>query len=78
MDVRSFGSRFWHSDGLFSREGDGLYGLAGVSVTTTRSGETVELKADGPLLQINYLQQPGGVRYRDHVDHLKNSRCTTL
>ncbi len=60
MDVRSFGSRFWHSDGLLSREGDGLYGLAGVSISTTRSGETVALKADGPLLQINYLQQPGG------------------
>ena len=60
MDVRSFGSHFWHSDGLFSREGDGMYGLAGVSITTTRPGETVALKADGPLLQINYLQQPGG------------------
>lgn len=60
MDVRSFGSRFWHSDGLFSREGDGMYGLAGVSMSTTRASESVELKADGPLLQINYLQQPGG------------------
>ncbi len=60
MDVRSFGSRFWHSDGLFSREGDGMYGLAGVSISTTRAGETVALKADGPLLQLNYLQQPGG------------------
>jgi hypothetical protein len=60
MDLRSFGSRNWHSEGLFSREGDGMYGLAGVSISTTRAGETVALKADGPLLQINYLQQPGG------------------
>ncbi len=60
MDVRSYGSQNWHSDGLFSREGDGMYGLAGVSITTTRQGESVALKADGPLLQINYLQQPNG------------------
>ena len=60
MDVRSFESRFWKSEGLFSREGDGLYGLAGVSISTTLPGETIALKADGPLLQINYLQQPGG------------------
>jgi lysophospholipase L1-like esterase len=60
MDVRSFGSNNWYSDGLFSREGDGRYGLAGVSITTNRAGETVALRAEGPLLQLNYLQQPGG------------------
>jgi lysophospholipase L1-like esterase len=60
MDVRGFGSQNWYSDGLYSREGDGRYGLAGVSITTTRPGESVSLKAEGPVLQINYLQQPGG------------------
>jgi lysophospholipase L1-like esterase len=60
MDVRSYASRNWHTEGLVNREGDGMYGLAGVSISTQLPGEFVSLKAEGTILQINYLQQPGG------------------
>jgi lysophospholipase L1-like esterase len=60
MDVRSYGSRNWHTEGLVSREGDGMYGLGGVSISTSLPGEHVSLKTEGPVLQINYLRQPGG------------------
>src|SRR5437867_7092226 len=34
MDLKSGESRGWRSDGLLSRDGDGLYGLAAVSTST--------------------------------------------
>lgn len=60
MDVHGSASRNWHTEGLAGREGDGMYGLAGVSVSARLPGEYVSLKTEGSLLQIDYLRQPGG------------------
>jgi lysophospholipase L1-like esterase len=60
LDLRSSASRGWYSDGLAGRQGDGLYGLGGVSISTTRPGESVSLEASCDSLELLYLQQPGG------------------
>lgn len=60
LDLRSFGSNGWYSDGLVGRAGDGLYGLAGVSMTTRRPRESVSLEVNSSKLEILYLRQPGG------------------
>jgi lysophospholipase L1-like esterase len=60
LDLRSWSSRGWYSDGLVGRSGDGRYGLGGVSLTTARAGETVTLSADCRRMELFYLQQPGG------------------
>ena len=60
MDVRTGSTRNWHSDGLVGRAGDGLYGLGGVSMTTSNPRESVYLQADCQQIELFYLQQPGG------------------
>lgn len=60
LDMRSGASKGWYSDGLVGRAGDGLYGLGGVSITTTRRGESIWLAADCRVVELFYLQQPGG------------------
>lgn len=62
---RRFGTRHgatpgWETEGLRSGEGDGMFGLGGVSVSTRRAGQSVFIEADCTLVEIYYLQQPGG------------------
>jgi lysophospholipase L1-like esterase len=59
-DVRTGSTRGWHSDGLVGRRGDGVYGLGGVSMTTTLPREAVFLDADAASFELFYYQQPGG------------------
>ncbi len=59
-DLQSGASRNWKSQGLLSRDGDGLWGLGGVSISASRPNEYVTLDADCRLLEVFYLQQPGG------------------
>lgn len=60
LDLRSNGSEGWYSDGLVGRTGDGLYGLGGVSITTTRPGQWVSLLVNCQKLELYFLRQPGG------------------
>jgi len=60
FETKAAMSRGWAPSGLLAREGDGLYGLAGVSVSTRMSGETLGLEANGERLQVFYYRQPGG------------------
>jgi len=60
MDVRSGSTRGWHTDGLVGRAGDGIYGLGGVSMSTTRAHEAVYLDANAAEFELFYYQQPGG------------------
>ncbi|MBI5282987.1 MAG: hypothetical protein HY858_14980 [Candidatus Solibacter usitatus] len=60
LEAKGTMSRGWKAEGLLAREGDGLYGLGGVSVATQHAGETVTLEAEGETLEIYYLRQPGG------------------
>lgn len=59
-DLKTGASRNWKSEGLLAREGDGLWGLGGVSISTARPHEFVTLEAECARLEILYLRQPGG------------------
>ena len=61
-DVRGGASRGWDAAGLRTGEGDGLFGLGGVSIATERAGQTIYLDADCASVELDYLQQPGGGR----------------
>jgi lysophospholipase L1-like esterase len=61
-DVHGGASKAWDSAGLRTGEGDGLFGLGGVSIATERPGQTIYLDADCDSVEIDYLQQPGGGR----------------
>ena len=60
FDAKGSESRGWRAEGLLSREGDGLYGLAGVRQTTSRAGETLTLDATGSSVELFYWKQAGG------------------
>jgi lysophospholipase L1-like esterase len=62
LDLRSSSTNGWYSDGLIGRDGDGLYGLSGVSVSAQRPNESVSLQTDLEFAELHYLQQPGGGR----------------
>src|SRR5262245_29394309 len=60
LDLKSGESRGWRSEGLLSRDGDGLYGLGGISISTSLPRQSVYLEAECSKLELFYLQQPGG------------------
>jgi lysophospholipase L1-like esterase len=62
FDARGGGTTGWVSAGLRSGAGDGWFGLGGVSISTTRAGQSVFLQAECDRLEIHFLQQPGGGR----------------
>ena len=68
FDSKGNNSRGWYTDGLVGRQGDGIYGLSGVSLTTQSSGQTVSLAADAEQIELHYLQQPAGGQLEFTVD----------
>lgn len=60
LDLKSYGSRGWYSDGLVGRQGDGMYGLSGVSLSARRASETIQLQTECDRAELYYLRQPGG------------------
>lgn len=60
FDAPASQSSGWTTEGTINHEGDGINGLAGVSITAQRPGETVTLTAQCDHLELYYLQQPGG------------------
>jgi lysophospholipase L1-like esterase len=60
FDAAGGGSRGWHTGGLARASGDGLFGLGGVSISTESAGESAYIEAECSLLEVFYLQQPGG------------------
>lgn len=61
-------SRGWRTEGALFRKGDGKHGLGGVSLTATRPGETVTLRASGDTAELLFLQQPGGGSFDLWID----------
>ena len=59
-DVKSGSSNGWHTDGLATRTGDGIYGLGGLSMTATAPRESVFLETDANDFELYYYQQPNG------------------
>jgi lysophospholipase L1-like esterase len=60
FDVSGGASRNWHTEGLARADGDGLFGMGGVSISTSYAGENVYIEAECSLLEVFYLKQPGG------------------
>ncbi len=60
FDAPGGGSSGWTSEGLRTGNGDGWFGLGGVSISTARAGQSVYLDAECDHLEVAYLQQPGG------------------
>ena len=65
LGYRRFGTRHgatpgWQTDGLSSGEGDGYFGLGGVSIYTRRAAQSVFIEADCAQVGVYYLQMPGG------------------
>jgi hypothetical protein len=60
FDAPGGGSTLWHSYGGHTGEGDGYFGLGGVSILSSRPGQSVYLNAECDRLEIDYLIQPGG------------------
>ena len=69
FDSHGSNSRGWYTDGLVGHAGDGIYGLAGISLTTQSRGETVSLTTECDQVELHYLQQPGGGQLEFAVDH---------
>lgn len=57
---RSSMSRNWETSGLLSLDTDGMYGMGGAAISTSRAGETVSLDTEGRSVELWYMRQPGG------------------
>ncbi len=68
FDVKGGQSPHWETEGLLTRGVDGHYGLGGASIVTDRAGQFVYLDADGEKIELHYLKQPGGGRFRVMAD----------
>ena len=62
FDVHGGASKGWDAAGLRTGEGDGMFGLGGISISTERPGQTIYLDADCASVELDYLQQPNGGR----------------
>lgn len=67
-DAKATMSRYWAPAGLLNRTTDGRNGLAGVSLSTARAGQTLTLEAEGARVEVFYYQQPKGGRFSVEVD----------
>jgi lysophospholipase L1-like esterase len=77
LDSKQGMSRGWKAEGLLAREGDGLYGLGGVSVTAQKAGEMITLEAEGEALEIYYFRQPGGGEFVVEDNEAELERIST-
>lgn len=59
-DAKTSNSPGWKPAGLLSRNGELANGLAGVSLSTSKQGETITLEGEGELVELHYYRQPGG------------------
>src|SRR5580704_4138421 len=60
FDAHSTATAGWQSEGLRKADGDGYFGLGGISIVAWNAGQSVSVNADCDRIEIDYLQQPGG------------------
>jgi len=58
----------WITEGVLSHRGDPMQGLGGISITSRRPGDTVQLTAAGDQSELLFLQQPAGGALEVWVD----------
>jgi len=78
--ISSRASAGWQADGLTqaSLASDGRLGLAGVSLTTSRSGEWMTVSATASYFDIYFLKQPGGGAIDVLLDGVEQKRNVSL
>ena len=62
FDARGGGTPLWQTVGGRAGNGDGWFGLGGVSIVADRPGQSVFLNTECDRLEVHFLQQPGGGR----------------
>lgn len=75
--VPSGNSNGWTTEGVVSAPGDGREGLGGVSLNTSRPGESVWMQGQGDELELYFLEQPGGGQLSFVVDGQMESQIST-
>lgn len=68
FDLTSTNSAGWNIEGGVGKTGDERNGLAGLSISTNRAGETVSLTTSGDHLELLYLMQPQGGNFTISCD----------
>ena len=77
LDAPGSMSRGWMPAGLLNREGDGVYGISGVSLTSQRAGEQISLKGEGSRLEVFYYRQPPGGSFELYVNGMNLATVDT-
>ncbi len=77
FDLASANSAGWITEGGVGKTGDERNGLAGLSMTTNRVGETVSLTTSGDRLQLLFLIQPQGGSFTISCDGETIERVST-
>lgn len=77
FDLHGGASKRWKSEGLLNGNGDSVYGLGGLSITTNDSGQSVYLVADCAYVEVFYQQQPGGGRIALYEDGERAGEVST-
>lgn len=60
FDLKRGNSVGWSTQGLLSPSSDGLHGIAGVSLATSRAGEAAYVSTGAARVEVQFLRQPGG------------------
>jgi lysophospholipase L1-like esterase len=60
FDAHSSATAGWQSEGMRKADGDGYFGLGGISTVAWTPGQSVTVNADCDRIEIDYLRQPGG------------------
>lgn len=77
FDSQGSSSKGWFTAGTIGHKGDGIDGLAGVSITSHSAGEAVSLSVECEQLELHFLRQPGGGRLEFSVDGAPNQTIDT-
>jgi lysophospholipase L1-like esterase len=76
-DQRSSSSAGWVTEGTVGSQVDGMSGLGGVSLHTSRKGETVTLKAEADEIEVWLLRQSEGGTVSAALDNIDRGEYAT-
>ena len=73
LDVRSGSTRGWHTDGLVGRTGDGIYGLGGVSMSTSPRANPCTCSPTASSSSCSISSSPAAARFRFTITATRSS-----
>lgn len=77
LDTKSTATSGWTTEGLSQAAGDGLFGLGGTCLSTSRAEQSLSLEAAGSRFELFYLKQPEGGRLSVSVDGVPHTVIET-